>query len=106
MPRCKKVFPSFLGLAAFERQDILLDRELDFIRLETGQRDRYLEAVLVEPFDVVGGIALLPHPLGGFGEVEQTVDRNRAKNLCFSAGSRPDRPSPQFNEINGLEGSR
>jgi len=47
--------PFLLGLATFERQDILLDRELDFIRLETGQPDRYLEAVLVEPFDLVGG---------------------------------------------------
>ena len=35
-----------------------------------GERDRNLEAVLVEAFDVVGGIALLAHPLGCFGEVE------------------------------------
>ena len=57
-------------LPALEGQDVLLDRQLDLIRLESGERDRNLEAVLVEAFDVVGGIALLAHPLGCFGEVE------------------------------------
>jgi len=41
--------PFFLfGLAALERKDVLLDRELDFIRLESRERDRDPEAVLVE----------------------------------------------------------
>src|SRR6202000_2010127 len=59
---------------ALQREDVLLDREFDFIRLESGERDRDLEVILVEAFDVVGGIALLAHTLGGFGEVEQTVE--------------------------------
>src|ERR1700753_600271 len=63
-----------LALAAFEGQHVLLDRQGDFVRREAGERDRDLEAVLVETFDVVGGIGLLAHALGGFGEVEQTVE--------------------------------
>src|SRR6201999_4320224 len=67
--------PLFLfALAALERQDVLLDREFNFIRLESGERDRDLEAVLVKAFDVVGGIGLLAHALCGFGEVEKTVE--------------------------------
>jgi len=46
-----------LALAAFERQNVLLDRQRDLGRREAGERDRDLEAVLVETFDVVGGIA-------------------------------------------------
>src|SRR6202012_3729388 len=66
--------PAFLvALATFEGQDVLLDRQLDLVRLEAGERDRDLEAVLVEAFDIVGGIPLLAHALGGFGEVEKTV---------------------------------
>src|SRR6185437_2126948 len=67
--------PAFLlVLAALERQDVLLDRQLDLVRPEAGERHRYLEAVPVEAFDVVGGIAFLAHALGGFGEVEQAVE--------------------------------
>jgi len=48
--------PLFLvALAALERQYVLLDRQIDLVRLETGERDGNLEAVLVEAFDVVGG---------------------------------------------------
>src|ERR1700761_9443694 len=62
------------ALPAFEGQDVLLDRQFDPVGLESGERDRDLEVVLVEAFDVVGGIALLADTLGGFGEVEQTVE--------------------------------
>jgi hypothetical protein len=83
--------PLFLvALAALQREDVLLDRQLDFIRLETGERDRDLEVVLVEAFDVVGGIALLAHTLGGFGEVEQAVEsdgRPKQGRKIYSARS-------------------
>src|ERR1700730_7168251 len=59
-----------VALPALEGQHVLLDRQFDLIRLESGERDRDLEVVLVEAFDVVGRIALLAHTLGGFGEVE------------------------------------
>jgi len=78
--------PFLVALPAFEGQDVLLDRQFDLIRLESGERDRDLEVVLVEAFDVVGGIALLADALGGFGEVEQAVEirwptETGAKNL-------------------------
>jgi len=79
--------PLFLvALAALQREDVLLDRQFDLIRLESGERDRDLKVVLVEAFDVVGGIALLADALGGFGEVEQAVEirwptETGAKNL-------------------------
>src|SRR6185503_10885732 len=63
-----------VALAALQRQDVLLDRQFDFIGLQSGKRHRDLAAVLVQAFDVVGGIALLAHTLGGFGEVEQAVE--------------------------------
>jgi hypothetical protein len=63
-----------VALPALEGKDVLLDRQFDLIGLESGERDRDLEVVLVEAFDVVGGIALLAHTLGGFGEVEQAVE--------------------------------
>src|ERR1700751_1408479 len=44
------------ALAALKGQDGLLDRQFDLIRLESGERDRDLEVILVEAFDVVGGI--------------------------------------------------
>jgi hypothetical protein len=48
--------PAFLvAFATFEGQDVLLDRQFDLIRPEAGERDRDLEVVLVEAFDVVGG---------------------------------------------------
>jgi hypothetical protein len=66
--------PFLLALAALEGQHVLLDGQFNLVRLESGERDRDLEAVLVETFDVVGRIALLAHALGGFGEVEKTVE--------------------------------
>ena len=79
-------FPFLVALPTLEGQDVLLDRQFDLIRLESGERDRDLEVVLVEAFDVVGGIALLADALGGFGEVEQAVEirwptETGAKNL-------------------------
>ncbi|MHC2288712.1 hypothetical protein ACVIJW_004582 [Bradyrhizobium barranii subsp. barranii] len=44
-----------VALAALQREDVLLDGQIDLVRLETGERDGNLEAVLVEAFDVVGG---------------------------------------------------
>jgi hypothetical protein len=48
-------FAFLVALPALESQDVLLDRQFNLIRLESGERDRNLEAVLVEAFDVVGG---------------------------------------------------
>ena len=44
-----------VALAALQRKDVLLDRQIDLVRLETGESDGNLEAVLVEAFDVVRG---------------------------------------------------
>lgn len=51
-----------LGLMAFQRQDILLHRKAHLVRCESGERHRDLEAVLVEPLDVIGGIGLFRGP--------------------------------------------
>src|SRR6201996_1562479 len=78
------------ALAAFEGKHVLLDGQGDFVRREAGERDRNLEAVLVETFDVVGGIGFLAHALGGFGEVEQTIksdDRPVQGRKIYSAHS-------------------
>ena len=48
-----------LGLAAFDRDDVLLGRDRDFVRRETRDRQRDLVTVFGQPFDVVGRIAFL-----------------------------------------------
>ena len=47
----------FLGLAAFDADDVLLCGDRDFIRRETRDRQRDLVTVFSEPFDVIGRIA-------------------------------------------------
>src|ERR1700677_198335 len=79
-----------VALAALEGQHVLLDRQRHLVRRKAGERDRDLEAVLVETFDVVGGIALLADTLGGFGELEKTVEsdgRPKQGRKIYSAHS-------------------
>lgn len=45
----------FLVLAAFEREHVMLRSESDLFRQKTGERDRNLESVFVETFDITGG---------------------------------------------------
>src|SRR5690349_12741487 len=66
--------PLLLALAAFEREDVLLDRQCHLVRREAGERDRNLEAVLVETFDVIGGIALFGGPLDVVENIEKAVE--------------------------------
>ena len=60
----------FLGLAAFDGDDVLLCSDRDFIGRETRNRQRDLVTVFREAFDVVGRVAFLGAALGGLGEVE------------------------------------
>ena len=75
-----------LTLVALQCQDVLLDRQRDLLRREAGERDRNLEAVLVEAFDVVGGDSF-PRPRAGRLQRGRTDGRSRwptgtgAKNL-------------------------
>src|SRR6185312_15586031 len=85
-----------LALAAFERQHVLLDRESDFIVRKSGDRHRDLEAVLVETFDVVGGIALFGGPLDLVENVEKAVEPD----------GRPPQGSPIIPHIQILLGAR
>ena len=62
-------------LVAFDRHDVLLGRDRDFVGREAGHRQRDLVAVFAEPFDVVGRIVVLASALGGhFREVEKAVE--------------------------------
>src|SRR6185437_9833089 len=85
-----------LALAAFERQHVLLDRESDFIGRKSGERHRDLEAVLVETFDVVGGIGLFGGPLDLVENVEKAVEPD----------GRPPEGSPIIPHIQILLGAR
>ena len=62
------------GLVAFDRHDVLLGRDRNFVGREAGHRQRNLVAVFAEPFDVVGRIVVLASALGGFREVEKAVE--------------------------------
>jgi hypothetical protein len=66
----KELAFGFLGLAAFNGDDVLLCSDRDFIRRETRDRQRDLVTVFGQPFDVIGRIAFLGTALGGLGEVE------------------------------------
>ena len=64
----------FLGLAAFDGDDVLLCSDRDFIGREARDRQRDLVTVFREAFDVVGRVAFLGAALGGLGEVEKTIE--------------------------------
>jgi hypothetical protein len=66
----KELALGFLGLAAFDADDVLLCSDRDFIRRETCDRQRDLVTVFGQPLDVIGRIAFLGTALGGLGEVE------------------------------------
>ena len=62
------------GFVALDRHDVLLGRHRDFVGREAGHRERYLVAVVAEPFDVIGRVVVLGRPLGGFREVKKAVE--------------------------------
>jgi hypothetical protein len=64
----------FLGLAAFDGDDVLLCSDRDFIGRESRNCQRDLVTVLREAFDVVGRVAFIGAALGGLGEVEKTIE--------------------------------
>ena len=61
-------------LVAFDRHDVLLGRDRDFVGRKAGHRERDLVAVFAEPFDVVGRIVVLARALGGLGEIEKAIE--------------------------------
>jgi hypothetical protein len=63
MPRCRKVLPSF-SLLRPSSEDVLLDRQCHLVLREASERDRNLEAVLAETFDVIGGDSSLRRSAG------------------------------------------
>jgi hypothetical protein len=69
MPRCRKVFPSFSLFRPSSVEDVLLDRQRDLVRRESGERDRDLETVLVETFDVGSPKALGLSRLGARSDI-------------------------------------
>ena len=64
-----------LGLPTFHRQDALFCRDLDFVRRETGDRQRDLVAVFAHALDVARRVILLRAGLllRGIDEIEQAV---------------------------------
>ena len=82
----KELAFGFLGLAAFDGDDVLLCSDRDFIRRETRDRQRDLVTVFGQPFDVVGRIAFLGAALGGLGEVEQTIETDGRPESYGRAG--------------------
>src|SRR3981081_3165105 len=64
-----------LYLAAFHGQHVLLCRDGDLLRLETGQSDRDAIVVLTDACDVVGRIVVLAlQPERIIDEIEQTIE--------------------------------
>ena len=51
-------------LVAFDRHDVLLGRDRNFVGREAGYRQRDLVAVFAQPFDVVGRIVVLGQRAG------------------------------------------
>ena len=63
------------GLVAFDRHDVLLGGDRNFVGREAGHRERDLVAVFAEPFDVIGRIVVLASVLGSrLGEVEKAIE--------------------------------
>jgi hypothetical protein len=60
----KKFAARIRGLAAFDRDYIVLGGDRNLLRGEAGNRKRNLVAVFVEPFDVVGRVVVLASALG------------------------------------------
>jgi len=73
-PSVKKFAARIRGLAAFDRDHIVLGGDGNFLRREAGNRKRNLVAVFVEPFDVVGRVVVLASALGHFGKVKKAVE--------------------------------
>src|SRR4051794_4918250 len=62
-------------LVAFDRHDVLLGPDRDFVGREAGHRERDLVAVFAKPFDVVGRIVVLAGVLGSrLGKIEKAVE--------------------------------
>ena len=74
--RCRKVLSSLSPLRP-SSVSTLLDRQRHLVRRKAGERHRNLETVLVEPLDVVGGIALFGGPLDLVENVKKAVEANR-----------------------------
>ena len=72
----KELALGFLGLAAFDGDDVLLCSDRDFIGRETRDRQRDLVTVFGQPFDVVGRIAFLGRRAGR-SRRGRRGDRNR-----------------------------
>jgi hypothetical protein len=70
----KELALDLFGLAAFDRDDVLLGRDRDFVGRETRHRQRDLVAVLSQALDVIGRITFVGGPLGRLGEVEQAIE--------------------------------
>ena len=64
-----------IGLAAGDRQLVLLSSDCDLLRREAGDRQRNPIAILTGTDDVVGGIVVLAvQPLGVVDEIEQAIE--------------------------------
>ena len=73
-PPVEELALGLFGLAAFDRDHVLLGRDRDLVRREARHRQRDLVTVVGEAFDVVGRITFFRGPLGRLGEVEQAIE--------------------------------
>jgi hypothetical protein len=81
-----------IGLVAFDRHDVLLGRDRDFVGREAGHRQRDLVPVFADTFDVVGRVVVLRRALGGFREVEKAVETDGDRPAVLLRAVRPADP--------------